>query len=54
MTTDQRLSGWIGGLAEWTEGDTAYLSVAFTWLLREARDRARWYKALGYRVRAGR
>lgn len=44
---------WVGGLAEWTDGDTAFLSVAFTWKLPEARDRARWYKALGYRVRAG-
>jgi hypothetical protein len=44
---------WVGGMAEWTEGDTAYLSVAFTWKLPEARDRALWYKALGYRVRAG-
>jgi len=49
----QQQSAWVGGLAEWTEGDTAYLSVAFTWKLDEARDRARWYKALGYRVRAG-
>ena len=45
---------WIGGLAEWTEGETAYLSVSFTWKLTEARDRARWYRALGYRVVAGR
>ena len=22
---------WSDGLAEWTEGDTAYLSIAFTW-----------------------
>jgi hypothetical protein len=44
---------WVGGLAEWIDGDTAYLSVAFTWKLNEARDRALWYKALGYRVRAG-
>lgn len=49
----QQQSAWIGGLAEWTEGDTAYLSVAFTWKLNEARDRARWYKSLGYKVRAG-
>jgi len=47
------MSKWIGGLAEWTDGDTAYLSIAFTWKLNEARDRARWYKALGYRVIAG-
>ncbi|MGH9640915.1 MAG: hypothetical protein ACRD3Q_00675 [Terriglobales bacterium] len=49
----QQQSAWVGGLAEWTEGDVAYLSVAFTWKLREARDRARWYRSLGYRVRAG-
>lgn len=47
------MKGWIGGLAEWVEGDTAYLSIAFTWQLNEARDRARWYRQLGYRVRAG-
>lgn len=46
-------STWSAGLAEWVDGDTAYLSVAFTWKLKEARDRALWYRALGYRVRAG-
>jgi hypothetical protein len=44
---------WVGGFAEWTEGDTAYLSIAFTWLLDKAYARALWYRALGYRVRAG-
>lgn len=44
---------WVDGLAEWTEGDTLFLSIAFTWRLREARDRAIWGKAMGYRVRAG-
>lgn len=44
---------WVGGFAEWTDGDTAYLSVAFTWLLDKAFSRALWYRALGYRVRAG-
>jgi hypothetical protein len=44
---------WVGGLAEWTEGDTAYLSVAFTWLLNEAYAKAVWYRANGYKVRAG-
>lgn len=47
------MSDWVGGLAEWTEGDTAYLSVAFTWLLDEAYAKAIWYRALGYKVRAG-
>lgn len=46
-------AGWIGGLAEWIDGDTAFLSVAFTWKLNEARDRAHWYRSLGYKVRAG-
>lgn len=44
---------WIGGLAEWIEGDTAYLSVAFTWKLPEARDRALFHRASGLKVRAG-
>jgi hypothetical protein len=46
-------SAWVGGLAEWIDGDTAYLSVAFTWKLKDARDRALWYQRLGYKVRAG-
>lgn len=49
----QQQRSWVGGLAEWTEGETAFLSVAFTWKLDEARDRAHWYRALGYKVRAG-
>jgi hypothetical protein len=49
----QQQSSWVGGLAEWTDGEWAYLSIAFTWKLNEARDRARWYHALGYKVRAG-
>lgn len=44
---------WSGGFAEWTDGDTAYLSIAFTWLLDKAYARALWYRALGYRVKAG-
>lgn len=44
---------WAKGLAEWTEGDTAYLSVAFSWLIDEAYARAVWFRAAGYRVRVG-
>lgn len=44
---------WVDGLAEWTEGDNAYLSIAFSWKMREARDRARSYTALGYKVTVG-
>lgn len=47
------MSGWIGGLAEWDEGDTTYLSVAFTWLLDKAAGRAMIARALGKRVIAG-
>ena len=44
---------WSGGLAEWVDGDTAYLSVAFSWRLPDAFQRAAWYRAQGYTVRAG-
>jgi len=45
--------GWSGGLAEWIEGDTAFISVAFSWKLPEAYQRAVWLKQAGYRVIAG-
>lgn len=44
---------WIGGLAEWQEGDTVYLSVAFTWKLNEAWERAMFARAQGFKVIAG-
>lgn len=44
---------WVGGLAHWTEEDTAYLSVAFTWRIQEAYSLAVWYAAQGFKVRAG-
>lgn len=46
-------SRWVGGLAEWTEGDTAFLSIAFTWKLDDAYQRAVWYRSMGYKVKAG-
>lgn len=46
-------SHWSKGLAEWVEGDTAYLSIAFTWLLDEAYARAIFHRACGLKVRAG-
>lgn len=45
--------GWVRGLAEWTEGNTAYLSVAFTWLLDDAYQRAVFWKSCGKRVCVG-
>jgi len=47
------LGRWVNGLADWTDGDTAYLSIAFTWKLDEAYSRAAWYRGAGYRVIAG-
>lgn len=44
---------WVNGLAEWTDSDTAYLSVAFTYRLNDAYTRAIWWRSLGYKVRAG-
>lgn len=44
---------WVDGVAEWVEGDTAYLSIAFTWKLDIAYQRAVFYRALGLKVRAG-
>jgi len=36
---------WPGGLAEWQEGDTVYLSIAFAWMLNDAYSRALFAKA---------
>ncbi len=44
---------WANGLAEWTDADTAYLSIVFSWRLNDAYSRAVWYRSLGYKVRAG-
>lgn len=44
---------WVGGLAEWEDGDTTYLSVAFTWKLDDAYMRAVFHRARGQKVRAG-
>lgn len=44
---------WIGGLAEWEEGDTYYLSVVFTWELDRAYSMALFAKSCGKKVIAG-
>ncbi len=44
---------WSNGLAEWVDGGTAYISVAFTWRVPDAFSRAVFFKAMGLRVRAG-
>lgn len=44
---------WSGGIVDWTEGHTAFVSVAFSWLANEAFARAVWLRAQGYSVRVG-
>ena len=44
---------WSKGIAEWVGGDTAFISVVFSWRLPDAYQRAVWYKTQGYHVRAG-
>jgi hypothetical protein len=44
---------WSGGLANWIEDNTAYISVAFSWLLPKAKELSIQYKEQGYHVRAG-
>lgn len=47
------MSGWSGGLAEWVEGNTVFISVVFSWNLPQAYSKAIWYKSQGFKVRAG-
>ena len=48
------MSEWSGsGYAEWVDGQTAYLSVVFSWNLERAYQRAVWFRSFGYHVRAG-
>lgn len=53
MSTKYDRGRWVGGLAEWEEGDTVFLSVAFTYLLDKAYSRALFARACGRKVVAG-
>lgn len=44
---------WTRGIAEWTEGKNAYISVPFTWDLQKAHMRRSWLEAEGYAVQMG-
>jgi hypothetical protein len=46
-------NGWRDGLVEWKDGNTAYLSIVFSWHLDKAYQRAAMLKNEGYRVIAG-
>jgi len=53
MSSRHDLGKWVGGLAEWHEGDTCFLSIAFTYKIPEAYPRAVFARACGKRVIAG-
>lgn len=44
---------WSDGIAEWEDGDTTMLSVAFTYKLNEAFDRAQRARFFGHKVIVG-
>jgi len=44
---------WPKRIVHWTDDDTAYISVVFTWLLPEAYPLAVSYQRQGFRVKAG-
>lgn len=44
---------WSNGVAEWIENNTAFISVAFSWKLPEAYQRAVWLKSNGLHVLVG-
>ena len=53
MTETPAPVGWVKGLAQWDEGDTYYLSIAFTWMLDTAYTMAQFARACGKSVVAG-
>ena len=44
---------WRRSIAEWTEGDSAYISAVFTWQLPKVWQRAAWLAQTGYAVNVG-
>ena len=44
---------WSGGIAEWVQGDTAYISSVFSWNLQKTYMRCVFYKSAGSKVRVG-
>jgi len=47
------MGSWAKGIVEWTNEDTAYISVVFSWDIQSAYQRAVWFNAMGYHVRIG-
>jgi hypothetical protein len=44
---------WSRGPVEWIEGNTAFISIVFSWDVDEAFARAVWHRQAGRRVRVG-
>jgi len=47
------MSKWSGGLVDWIEGDTAFVSCVFSWQLDKAYMRAIYLQSSGYHVKVG-
>jgi hypothetical protein len=44
---------WSNGIAEWQEGNTAFISAVFSWNAQKAYSLCVYYRELGYHVRCG-
>ena len=51
--TPTKSAKWQKGIVEWTEGNTAFISVVFSWHANAAYSRAIYYRQLGYDVKVG-
>ena len=47
------MTAWAKKLIEWKEGDTAHISVVFSWQIQEAWQRAVWFRQQGTQVVVG-
>lgn len=54
MSVERAKVEWVKGVVHWREGDTAFISIAFTWYLSEARNVIEYYRTIGCtRIRIG-
>ena len=53
MSTEWTTGAWSRGPVEWTEGNTAFISVVFSWDVDKAFSRACWFRQAGFDVRVG-
>ena len=48
-----KLSPWRKGVVEWREGETVFLSIAFSWDADDVYQRSAFYRSEGRRVKVG-